>query len=234
MVYDNCNNFLRPRIGSFETDEKARALTYLISGSIGELAACTVRVPMEVVKQRAQAVVGLSSYSALKEILSAQRESVLAGLYRGFGITAMRDVPYTMIQFALYEELKRVQGRRNGKNKVTPGEAAVCGSVAGAIAGGVTTPLDVLKTRIMLAKEVLDVSTGVNGVEYFSTADVETNCERRRGKCITQWALAESGLDKCFWSCLLGIIRVGERDFSGTEKTFLVKTSGRIILDTFI
>ena len=157
MVYDSCNNFLRPRIGSFEEDEKARAITYLISGSIGEFAACSVRVPMEVVKQRAQAVAGLSSYSAFKEILSARHESVFAGLYRGFGITAMRDVPYTMIQFALYEELKRVQGRRLGKENVTPAEAAVCGSIAGGIAGGVTTPLDVLKTRIMLATEVLKI-----------------------------------------------------------------------------
>jgi solute carrier family 25 S-adenosylmethionine transporter 26 len=31
-------------------------------------------------------------------------------------------------------------------------EAAACGSVAGGIAGAVTTPLDVAKTRIMLAK----------------------------------------------------------------------------------
>ena len=181
-------------------------MTYLISGSVGELAACTVRVPMEVVKQRAQAQVGLSSYSALKGILSAQRESVFAGLYRGFGITAMRDVPYTMIQFALYEELKRVQARRLGKEKVTPGEAAVCGSIAGGIAGGVTTPLDVLKTRIMLAKEVLEEYIGADGIEYFSVANVATNCERRRGECATQWACAKSGLDKCFWSCLLGII----------------------------
>jgi len=204
-------------------------MTYLISGSIGEFAACTVRVPMEVVKQRAQAVVGLSSYSALKEILSAKRESVFAGLYRGFGITAMRDVPYTMIQFALYEELKRVQARRLGKEKVSPGEAAVCGSIAGGIAGGVTTPLDVLKTRIMLAKEVTEEYTGADGIEHFSNANVETNCERRRGECTTQWARAKSSLDKCFWSSLLGFIRAGKGNFSGTENKFLVETSWRII-----
>jgi hypothetical protein len=34
--------------------------------------------------------------------------------------------------------------------KVLPHEAAFCGSIAGAIAAASTTPLDVVKTRVML------------------------------------------------------------------------------------
>jgi len=41
-----------------------------------------------------------------------------------------------------------------GKAKANPFEAAVCGSIAGGVGAAFTTPLDVLKTRIMLAKEV--------------------------------------------------------------------------------
>ena len=33
---------------------------------------------------------------------------------------------------------------------ILPYETAVCGSVAGGIAAAITTPLDVLKTRVML------------------------------------------------------------------------------------
>ena len=35
-------------------------------------------------------------------------------------------------------------------------EAAVCGSIAGAVAAALTTPLDVLKTRVMLDMRVRD------------------------------------------------------------------------------
>jgi solute carrier family 25 S-adenosylmethionine transporter 26 len=42
---------------------------------------------------------------------------------------------------------------------VRPYESALCGSVSGAFAAAVTTPLDVVKTRLMLGSDV-------NGVPY--------------------------------------------------------------------
>ena len=67
----------------------------------------------------------------------------------------MREIPFTMIQFPLYEAMKRWRAKRVGKPKVNAFEAAVCGCIAGGVGAGLTTPLDVLKTRIMLAKEVV-------------------------------------------------------------------------------
>jgi solute carrier family 25 (mitochondrial S-adenosylmethionine transporter), member 26 len=155
MVYENGNAFLLPRISSlgFNT-EMNNAVTHMTAASLGELASCTIRVPTEVVKQRAQAMAEHSSLSAFKAILSAKHENAFRGLYRGFGITIMREIPFTMIQFPLYEAMKRWQAKRRGKAKANAFEAAVCGSIAGGIGAGFTTPLDVLKTRIMLSKEV--------------------------------------------------------------------------------
>jgi len=126
----------------------------MIAASCGELSSCIIRVPTEVVKQRTQALAHHSSLSALKEVLAARNESVFRGLYRGFGITIMREIPFTMIQFPLYEAMKRWRAKRVGKPKVNAFEAALAGSIAGGIGAGLTTPLDVLKTRIMLAKTV--------------------------------------------------------------------------------
>lgn len=162
MVYENCNEFLQPRISSFGVgEETSRAATYMTSASCGELASCIIRVPTEVVKQRAQAMSQHCSLSAFKEILAAKQESVFRGLYRGFGITIMREIPFTMIQFPLYEAMKRWQANRVGKAKANPFEAAVCGCIAGGVGAAFTTPLDVLKTRIMLATEVISANMGL-------------------------------------------------------------------------
>jgi len=139
--------------------------THVIAASLGEIAACAVRVPTEVVKQRAQAKQHPSSRAALQAIL-AQRAThgfghVWRELYRGWSVTIMREIPFTAIQFPLWEGLKKwsLQRRRAASGltatavikDVSAAESAVCGSVAGAVAAALTTPLDVLKTRLMLA-----------------------------------------------------------------------------------
>jgi solute carrier family 25 (mitochondrial S-adenosylmethionine transporter), member 26 len=129
----------------------------MIAASMGEVAACAVRVPTEVVKQRAQASQHPSSLSALTFILNQRHTHgfvhVWRELYRGWSITIIREVPFTVIQFPLWEVLKRWRTHSTGKNEVSGLEGGLLGSVAGAVAAGVTTPLDVLKTRMMLAKE---------------------------------------------------------------------------------
>ncbi|KAI1139772.1 mitochondrial carrier [Hypoxylon sp. FL0543] len=135
-------------------------LEHMAAASLGEVAACAVRVPTEVVKQRAQAGLhGGSSAAALGAILAQHKTIGLTGvwreLYRGWGITVMREVPFTVIQFPLWEALKGWGRRRKGGGsvEVSAGESALYGSVSGAVAAGITTPLDVLKTRVMLSKE---------------------------------------------------------------------------------
>jgi solute carrier family 25 (mitochondrial S-adenosylmethionine transporter), member 26 len=79
----------------------------------------------------------------------------------------MCEVPFTVIQFPLWEALKAQARRRRQVQDWLPGrpsvraedvqigavESALYGSVSGAAAAGITTPLDVLKTRVMLSKE---------------------------------------------------------------------------------
>jgi solute carrier family 25 S-adenosylmethionine transporter 26 len=74
-------------------------------------------------------------------------------LYRGWSVTIMREVPFTVIQFPLWESMKEYRRRKSGRDTISALESGLFGSAAGAIAAGITTPLDVLKTRMMLAKE---------------------------------------------------------------------------------
>ena len=129
----------------------------MLAASVGEVAACAVRVPTEVVKQRAQALQAGSSWGALRMIVARRGEIGVSGvwreMYRGWSITVLREVPFTVIQFPLWEGLKEWRRRTTGKEGIDAIESGVFGSISGAVAAGVTTPLDVLKTRMMLARE---------------------------------------------------------------------------------
>ncbi|XP_054880757.1 S-adenosylmethionine mitochondrial carrier protein isoform X2 [Poeciliopsis prolifica] len=112
--------------------------------------ACLIRVPTEVVKQRTQASPSSTTYSML---LATLREEGVRGLYRGYGSTVLREIPFSLVQFPLWEYLKTLWSKRQG-HTLHSWQSAVCGAFAGAVAAFVTTPLDVAKTRIMLAKAV--------------------------------------------------------------------------------
>ncbi|KAJ7160263.1 mitochondrial carrier domain-containing protein [Mycena filopes] len=130
--------------------EHLQPVTHMLSASVAEVAACLVRVPTEVIKTRAQTSTygpGQSSLSAARFLLASDGWK---GFYRGFGSTIMREIPFTSIQFPLYELLKSRLSTFVGRKPLYAHEAAVCGSFAGGVAAALTTPLDVLKTRVML------------------------------------------------------------------------------------
>lgn len=61
--------------------------------------ACSIRVPTEVVKQRMQIGNGTIS-RVVGGIMTTQGWK---GLFTGFNITIMREIPFAFIQFPLYE-----------------------------------------------------------------------------------------------------------------------------------
>ncbi|XP_071489294.1 mitochondrial S-adenosylmethionine carrier protein-like [Diadema antillarum] len=125
------------------------------AASAGEVMACLVRVPVEVVKQRAQAT-RQWSVGILRRTVA---EEGIKGLYRGYSVTVMREIPFSLVQFPLWEMAKKSWGAYQGR-PTDAWQGAVCGSLAGGVAAAVTTPLDVVKTRIMLASKGSNVAVG--------------------------------------------------------------------------
>ncbi|KAF8852091.1 s-adenosylmethionine mitochondrial carrier protein-like protein [Acephala macrosclerotiorum] len=160
-TYEYAKSFLSTRRRANGLDngngDWSAPIEHMAAASLGEVAACAVRVPTEVVKQRAQAGQYPSSLLSLQAILAQHRTIGISGvwreLYRGWSVTIMREVPFTVIQFPLWESMKEYRRRTSGKDSISAFESGVFGSLAGAVAAGTTTPLDVLKTRMMLAKE---------------------------------------------------------------------------------
>jgi solute carrier family 25 S-adenosylmethionine transporter 26 len=124
-------------------------IIHMAAASTGEVAACIVRVPTEIVKQRMQTGRYSSASVAVRDIMST---SGVRGFFRGFVSTLAREIPFALIQFPLYERLKLNYAAATGQ-PCKPWESAAMGSVAGGIAAAITTPLDVAKTRIMLGSD---------------------------------------------------------------------------------
>eukprot|EP00434_Breviolum_minutum_P017408 symbB.v1.2.015369.t1/scaffold1146.1/size135487/1 len=89
-------------------------------------------------------------FTKLTEAVGAiHKTGGLGAFYVGYGTMVMREIPFSFIQFPLYEGFKKFVAEKQG-SETTALQGAACGSIAGGIAGGSTTPLDVAKTRIML------------------------------------------------------------------------------------
>ncbi|KAF9170757.1 hypothetical protein BGX21_008355 [Mortierella sp. AD011] len=107
----------------------------------------------------------------------------LIGFYRGYFITLGVFVPYSMMYFASYEQLKEMARQRRGRNPSDNIESddalpfftvALCAAVSTGIAGGVSNIVDVVKTR-------WQVSVLATTEENSSTARIVSNMFRRGG-----------------------------------------------------
>ncbi|XP_010569163.1 PREDICTED: S-adenosylmethionine mitochondrial carrier protein isoform X2 [Haliaeetus leucocephalus] len=145
ITYENVKSMLHHGSTSYLTPA-----THMVAASLGEVVACLIRVPSEVVKQRAQVSPSSSTLRILSHTLYHEG---IQGLYRGYKSTVLREIPFSLVQFPLWESLKDLWSWKQG-HVVDSWQSAVCGAFAGGFAAAVTTPLDVAKTRIMLAKLV--------------------------------------------------------------------------------
>ncbi|XP_074280320.1 S-adenosylmethionine carrier 1, chloroplastic/mitochondrial-like [Silene latifolia] len=126
--------------------ENFSALAHLSAGAIAGAASSIVRVPTEVVKQRMQTGHFATAPNAVRMIVSKEG---FKGLYAGYGSFLLRDLPFDAIQFCIYEQI-RIGYKLAAKRELNDPENALIGAFAGAITGAITTPLDVIKTRLMI------------------------------------------------------------------------------------
>ncbi|KAL0262623.1 mitochondrial aspartate-glutamate transporter agc1 [Diplodia seriata] len=138
------------------TDKKTGAIWWgwevLAGGSAG---ACQVIFtnPLEIVKIRLQVqgeiaknVDGAPKRSAMWIV----RNLGLVGLYKGASACLLRDVPFSAIYFPAYNHLKRDFFGESPQKKLGVLQLLTAGAIAGMPAAYLTTPADVIKTRLQV------------------------------------------------------------------------------------
>jgi hypothetical protein len=163
-------------------------ILHAIASSTAEMVSCLILTPAEVLKQNAQMVqtsqkqshhLNQNKVTAMRQVLSRFKSRPWR-LWSGYTALVGRNLPFTGLQFPLFEYLRanaidwrrkrRVdvrmglgedQGAASGISRPPDGmkeqlieRAGLTGlsaSLAGLVASTVTTPIDVVKTRVMLS-----------------------------------------------------------------------------------
>ncbi|KAI9100464.1 mitochondrial carrier domain-containing protein [Phlyctochytrium arcticum] len=141
--------------------------TSAISAIAGDFVSSIVKVPREVVTARLQTAGITSGQKAtgtqiFKHILQTEGPS---GLFRGFWSTTARDWPFMALLFTMYDSLKVVHHHFALPTNASPKPSSQAtthytytipmfhstfyGGLAGFVAAFLTTPADVVRTRIM-------------------------------------------------------------------------------------
>lgn len=127
------------------------SLAYLAGGFIGDLFASFVYVPSEVLKTRLQLQgrynnpyfkSGYNYRGTLDAGKTIVRVEGPAALFYGYKATIMRDLPFSALQFAFYEQFRKWAKRYCGPGKdIGLGFEIGTGAMAGGLAGVITCPL---------------------------------------------------------------------------------------------
>lgn len=134
------------------------SIAYFASGWVADLAASPLYVPTEVLKTRLQLqgrhnnpffTSGYNYRSTAHALRTIYKQEGFVELFSGYKATLWRDLPFSAIQFAIYEKEQKF-----AKEWVGPGKEIglpleiLTGATAGGLAGIATCPMDVVKTRI--------------------------------------------------------------------------------------
>ncbi|KAF7190149.1 Mitochondrial magnesium exporter 1 [Pseudocercospora fuligena] len=134
------------------------AVAYFASGWVADLAASPLYVPTEVLKTRQQLqgrynnpyfTSGYNYRSTMDALKTIYVKEGWRELFSGYKATLFRDLPFSALQFAFYEQEQKLAKEWVGPGKeIGLGLEIFTGASAGGMAGVLTCPMDVVKTRI--------------------------------------------------------------------------------------
>lgn len=153
-----------------------------------------VRIPCEVLKQRLQA--GLFD-NVGAAIIGTWQQDGLKGFFRGTGATLCREIPFYVVGMGLYAESKKAV-QQLLRRELEPWETVAVGALSGGLTAVLTTPFDVIKTRMMTAPQGMTLASST----------VALSILRHEGPL----GLFKGSIPRFFW-----IAPLGAMNFAGYE-----------------
>ncbi|KAI8999510.1 mitochondrial carrier domain-containing protein [Gaertneriomyces semiglobifer] len=165
--------------------------TSAVSAIAGDTVSSIIKVPREVITARLQTghydkTAGRGGATGMYAFRMILKQEGPSGLFRGFWSTTARDWPFMAILFVTYDTMKQVHhhltvppqtptitdGTVFMVDPVEPNEVSITtvkstmfGGIAGALAAFLTTPFDVIRTKIMTRQDHKRVSMSTVATE---------------------------------------------------------------------
>lgn len=153
-------------------------VAYLSGGFFADLTASFVYVPSEVLKTRLQLQgrynnpffkSGYNYRSTRDAFRTIVRTEGFSALFYGYKATIFRDLPFSALQFAFYEQEQNLAKAWVGSRDIGLELEILTAATAGGMAGVITCPLDVVKTRIQTQQNHPESSSAAVGVQASSS-----------------------------------------------------------------
>jgi len=125
------------------------------AGIVATMGHDILSTPIDVIKQRLQ-----MENSPLRSYKDGLLNTSFNQLFRSYPTTVMLNIPMVVVNFVVYESLILLAKSQEGVRDSVVANL-ICGGVAGGLAGFLSTPLDVVRTRIQT-----DCESGKRPIRY--------------------------------------------------------------------
>ncbi|CAN6640089.1 mitochondrial RNA-splicing protein Mrs4p [Trichomonascus vanleenenianus] len=161
-VYFAVYEYVKKSLGG--SDERHHPFVASLAGAAATTSSDALMNPFDVIKQRMQ-VAGSPYRSVLQCARTIYAKEGLSAFYVSYPTTLIMNVPFTAVNFTVYESASRVL---NPNRKHDPISHIISGGLAGGCAAAITTPLDVVKTLLQTKGHTgLQSSTALTAVNSF-------------------------------------------------------------------